>query len=244
MAPPPGWVTVSADDPPLSVTARLAEDRPNIDSGYGGWDEVERPRRSPLTTYKSAPPLHLTLPMLIDEWVEGTSVEDQIDQLERMGQPTSSADEPPQVRVSAIGGAVPHTDRTWVVADIAWGDALMNDDGDRVRQQVTMSLIEYVADVYLTELSAANRQRAKAAAPKKKPGAPAKRVVAKKAARPRWAKAKARSVVADDDWGSGEDLLAIAARQLGDASRWPEIAALNGMRDPRSVRPGQVIRLP
>jgi nucleoid-associated protein YgaU len=39
-------------------------------------------------------------------------------------------------------------------------------------------------------------------------------------------------------------LLAIAARELGDADRWVELAELNGLRDPRAITPGQVIRLP
>jgi nucleoid-associated protein YgaU len=32
--------------------------------------------------------------------------------------------------------------------------------------------------------------------------------------------------------------------ELGDASRWVEIAHLNGLRDPRATTPGKVIRLP
>jgi LysM repeat protein len=42
----------------------------------------------------------------------------------------------------------------------------------------------------------------------------------------------------------GDTLSAIAARYLGRASRWPEIARLNGVRDPRMLRVGQVLRLP
>jgi nucleoid-associated protein YgaU len=38
--------------------------------------------------------------------------------------------------------------------------------------------------------------------------------------------------------------MSIARRELGDAGRWTEIAKLNGMRDPRAVKPGARIRLP
>lgn len=43
---------------------------------------------------------------------------------------------------------------------------------------------------------------------------------------------------------TGETLVTIAASQLGDASRWKEIAALNGVRSPKDVTPGSRVRLP
>jgi LysM repeat protein len=42
----------------------------------------------------------------------------------------------------------------------------------------------------------------------------------------------------------GDRLWAIAARLLGAGGRYREIAALNGLRDPRALRTGQVLRLP
>jgi len=42
----------------------------------------------------------------------------------------------------------------------------------------------------------------------------------------------------------GDTLSAIARRHLGDASRWPEIAALNNIPKPNLIFPGQVFRLP
>ena len=42
----------------------------------------------------------------------------------------------------------------------------------------------------------------------------------------------------------GDDLSRIAAELLGDWERWTEIAAMNGIRDPRNVTVGQVIRIP
>ncbi|MBU6428577.1 MAG: LysM peptidoglycan-binding domain-containing protein [Cyanobacteria bacterium REEB65] len=43
---------------------------------------------------------------------------------------------------------------------------------------------------------------------------------------------------------SGESLYRIAERQLGDASRWPEIARLNHLLDPARIQIGQVLLLP
>lgn len=42
----------------------------------------------------------------------------------------------------------------------------------------------------------------------------------------------------------GDTLSKIALDKLGKASRWPEILALNGLRDPRAIKPGQRLQLP
>lgn len=42
----------------------------------------------------------------------------------------------------------------------------------------------------------------------------------------------------------GEDLRTIANRIYGDPKVWHEIARINGIRDPRRIRTGQVIKLP
>jgi len=233
MARPPrvGWVRIVSADPPLSVDARLGAERPNIDQGFGGWQEVARPRRSPLTTWAGSPALRMTLSILLDGFglgahtrggIADVSVERQIRQLERMGQPSSTDGEPPKLRIVATGGAVPYQGRVWVIDSISYGDALMSWKGNRVRQAMTLALLEHVADVYLTEKSAAARARKKVAQAKTKTGASAKRITVVR----------------------GDTLSSIAARKLGDASRWPELAKLNNLRDPHSIKEGQVIRLP
>lgn len=237
-----GWVRIYTRDPPLLVRARLGEERPTVESGYGGWEEVERPRRKPLTTFKASPALRFTLPILLDNFVDGRSIETDLTRLERMALPLASDGEPPRVWIAAKGGAIPYQGRAWVIESIAWGDALMNNNGNRTRQAATLSLLEYVEDVHLTEKSAAQRRRSKSQASKSKKGAPSKRITAgRKHAK---APGPGRSTDPADDFGQGEDLASIAARVLGDAERWPEIAELNGIRDPRSIRPGQVLRLP
>jgi hypothetical protein len=243
-APRVGWVRISTNDPPLSVTARLSEERPNVEAGFGGWEEVVRPRRAPITTFRAPPGLRLTLPILLDGWAAGRSVEREVSQLQQMGRPGASDGDPPRVRLDATGNAIPYLKRVWVISELAWGDALMNSAGNRVRQQVTLSLLEYVHDVYLAERSAANRRRKHKATAKTKHGARSKRRVVKRSAKPK-PKPKAHALAAAaDDFGAGEDLLTIAALELGDADRWIEIAQLNGIRDPRAVAPGQVLRLP
>src|SRR4051812_1893738 len=221
----------------------MADERPDITQGYGGWDEVARPRRSPLTTFRGSPAFHLTLPLLLDGWRTNTPVERDISALEQMGRPTAADGEPPRLKIDARGSALPGQGRTWVIDTITWGEALMNQNGDRLRQFFTLALIEYVADIHLQEQAPAQRRRAKAKTVKTARGAAKKRVTAKRSPTAK-KRAGTLAVVGSSDWGQGEDLVSIAARELGDASRWVEIAQLNGLRDPRAISPGQVLRLP
>lgn len=240
-APPIGWVRISSHDPPVSLTVRLSEERPNVDAGYGGWAEVARPRRRPLSVWTGSPGLRLTLPVLLDRFRAGVSVERQIAQLEKLALPTAADGSPPRLRIVAKGGAIPHQDRLWVVDALTFGDALMNRAGDRTRQQATLTLLEYIADVRVNEKSTTTQTRRQAARAKSKAGAASKRIVAGHGRPKGGGHTRAAS---PSPFGAGEDLLSIAARELGDADRWVEIAQLNGLRDPRAIVPGQTLRLP
>jgi nucleoid-associated protein YgaU len=250
LAPPPvGYVRVSTTDPPMRVLARLWSDPVAPEAGYGGWVEVTRPRKSPLTTWQASPGLRLQLPILLDAWAAQTSVEKQIADVELMGRPVASNGSPPIVKVQARGGHVPYQSKKWVVDTLAFGDALMNTAGDRTRQQITLHLLEYVEDVYLAEQSAANRERAKAASAQSSPGASKKRAPSKggsagKTGSKSVAQFASGPLLPTYPFGAGESLVRVAARELGDATRWPELADLNNLRDPRAVPFGQVIRLP
>lgn len=273
-----GWVRIRSTDPPITIEARLAADPAQVDQGYGGWSEVARPKRSTLSIWQGVPALRMSLPILIDRFRIGSSIERQIAQLERLSGPSASDGQPARVKITAHGAGVPHQDRVWVIDNLTWGDGAMNPRGNRTRIQVTLSLLEYVADVRVDKVSPAKRQRSKSQAPKTKAGAAQKRVVAghgrlttSPATAPRSAPSGGSAAAsatqvspvfggpplptstaniavatgpAATDFGTGDDLLSIAARELGDADRWVEIAQLNGIRDPRSIVPGQVLRMP
>jgi nucleoid-associated protein YgaU len=243
-----GWVQVSSSDPPLSVLARLSEDQPIVTQGYGGWEEVARPRRKPLTSWIGSPGWHMNLGLMLDRWAQGRSVEDQIATLEQMGKPTASDGNPPRLTITAPGSAVQGEGRTWVIDTITWGEALMGPDGNRRRQVAVLALIEYQADVHLKPPPAKNRQtKAQQARKGKGRGATKKRIHAKRSHHSKQSPAHLGlrgTIPGSTEFGQGEDLASIAARELGDASRWVEIAELNGLRDPQAVTPGQVLRLP
>jgi hypothetical protein len=238
------YVRIECDDPPTDLRILLGPDRPEVSSGYGGWNEVERPKRTTVTTWRGQPARRMSVSLLLDNFEAGRSIEDDIRRLERLALPRPGG-QPPTVKVSAPGGVIPPTYEAlpWVVDGIDWGDALMNVYGNRTRQEVTLTLLQYVSDD-LVRLSPAKKRRSqknRATGKTVKKGAKKKRVASKGTGKtkPKSRRATKSAVVFD-----GEDLLSVAARELGDANRWHEIAVLNGIRDPRAITRAQVIRLP
>lgn len=234
------YVRFECDDPPTDLRVLLGGERPDVSSGYGGWNEVERPKRTTVTTWRGQPARRMQLTVLFDNFADGGSIETDLRRLERMALPRPGG-QPPTIKVSAPGGVVPpaYEDLPWVIDAISWGDALMNTYGNRTRQEATVTLLQYVSDE-LVRVSPAKKRRSKsnrATGKTTKKGAKRKRVASKgKATR----STRAATAVAYD----GEDLLSVAARELGDATRWHELADLNGIRDPRAITRAQVIRLP
>lgn len=239
------FVRVTCDDPPVDVRAMLGDERPDVSSGYGGWEEVERPRRTTITTWRGQPARRLQITLLLDEWTTGRSIERQISALERIALPREGG-QPPIIHLQTASGAVPWRRRKWVVDAISWGDALMNRKGNRVRQMVTLTLLQYVSDDLIERRAPSKKRRSRhgrKTGKGSKKGAKEKRRHARRGRRHRKggrAMPRAGTVTAYD----GEDLLSLAATELGDARRWREIADLNGIRDPRAITVGQVIRLP
>jgi hypothetical protein len=236
-------VVFDCDDPPTHLVTLLGPERPDVSAGYGGWEEVERPRRTTVTTWKSQPARRMSLNVIIDNFVDGGSVENEIRQLERLALPRPGG-EPPTITVTAAGGVIPpfYEAFPWVIDAISWGDAIANANYNRVRQVATVTLLQYVSDDLLEKRSPAKKQRAARArrtGKNRKKGARNKRASSKAGRKHVGTHRSAEPIVYD-----GEDLLSVAARELGDASRWVEIAQRSGIRDPRAIKRGQIIRLP
>jgi LysM domain-containing protein len=245
MPPAVGYVTIRSSSPPTTLTVRLGEDRPTVSAGYGGWDEIARPRRVGVVTWTGSPVRRMDVSVLFDTWAQGTSVEDDIAALDTLARPRRGGS-PPTITLDAAGSHLPYKGLTWVIEALAWGDALMNVHGNRTRQAATLSLLEYVSDQLVQERSPANRRQAKAArktGQNTKKSAAERRTAAKRGKTSR-AHVGAHTLAVLGTAYDGEDLVSIAARELGDPNRWREIADLNGLRDPRAIVVGQVLRLP
>ena len=153
-----GRVRLTAPALRATVTAWMTEESPRITSGYGGWEEVARPRRVALTLWRGRSPYRMTLPLLLDAWdtQRDEDVEADVRVLERMARPAGEGLDPPTVRAE---GALPRGSQVeWVVESLEWGESLTRGDGRRVRQAVTVGLLEKIDDVLVVERSAAARR--------------------------------------------------------------------------------------
>ncbi len=245
-APPPiGWVQFRSTDPSIFLQVRLADREPLVTAGYGGWSEIARPLKSPIAFWLGAPGLRMNLPIIFDSFHNDQSVERNIAKLERLATATAANGQPPVFTLTARGGAVPHQDTLWVVDSLTWNSGqTMNAAGARTRALCDVALFEWIQDQRVVERSPTKRIRALSKLKQPKRGGQNKRVVAHRGKHTVSAGPHLLAVSADAAFGTGEDLLTIAARELGDCTRWVEIAQLNGIRDPRAIVPGQVLRMP
>lgn len=200
----------------------LAGEGPAIATADGGWQVVQRPKWVGFTDWAGFDPYRMAVPILFDEWRRGKSVEGNIELLRRMMRPASTPrTQTPVVKVS--GPTIPHQSFKWVITSIEPGEEIRRpSDGRRVRAFFTVHLLQYLpADILVT----ANKSPAKAAEDAKEGSGAAtttKTYTVKK----------------------GDTLSGIAKWHLGDASKWHAIADLNGIRDPRTLQIGQVLRIP
>lgn len=142
------------------------DDNETISGGAGGWESLERPRTSPATAWVATPARQLEVPLSLDgRDVLGPGLDQVVEgmcrRLERWGLPLNKTGEPAILRVDGL----PRVDgaKRWVIQDITWGAYLVDDAGQRVYQQMTLVLLEYVAAELVKSPAkrARKRQRAK-----------------------------------------------------------------------------------
>lgn len=228
-----GYVTFYSFDPAYSVTMLLGDGSPTVTGGYAGWTTVARERKRALTEWHGNEPLQIEIPILFDNYVNGTTLEPEIKTLERLAGYDASMDEPPLIQFNSAG-VIPYDahdaeKKNWVISDLVMGDADRNAVGNRVRQACTVTVLEYIEDDTLASQTSAERKRK------------AKRAAEKKKAAARKGAGQKRYVT-----HNGDTLRKIAAAKLGKASRWKEIKKLNPKyRDPKKPIPaGTILKMP
>lgn len=195
----------------------------SVPQGEGGWAVVSRPQRVGMTEWQGYEPWTMTLSLLFDRLIHrggGVVTRDVYRLRSWMRNQVGPRSEPIVVRVK--GDGIPLKQLRWVLANMDVTAEDRSSHGDILRTFVTVTLREYVpGDVLLS-----NEETA--------------------AARARSRNGQGASHTAGRSYTvrHGDTLSSIAARQLGYATRWHEIADLNRIRDPKSIRVGQVLRLP
>lgn len=218
------YINLNLSSGPLVVSLPLGDDAPRFTGGTARWDTIERPRRKSLTNFAGEDPWTCTIKVLFDAWPLG-DVEPYIRLVEdRMHRPDDRV-EPDLLRLNGAAMSS-HSDLVWVLTGVDdSGQVQKRDDGRRCRQEMTLTFLEYVSPVIAVVAkspAAAAAARAGEATSSSVAAAPAATTYTVKA---------------------GDTLSTIAASKLGSASKWQQLADLNGIRDPRSLKVGQVLKL-
>jgi hypothetical protein len=216
VSPGAGAVTFISRKPPVQVLCKLGAGSATTSGGVGGWVDAEVPGRETGIEWGSTPGEVLTVPLLFDGLAAGRSMESAYKALRALGKPPVGARRGTPPPVLRLDGMVPHYGREWVVDDIQEGEVLW-DGVHRIRLFVSVILKAY-RPLDVVVLGAGRRGS----------GPPTRMYSVKR----------------------GDTLGSIARDELGAdtasliASAVAAIKKLNAIRDPKSIRPGQKLKLP
>lgn len=124
-----------------SIIVRRDADPPQLISGGGRWNVINRPRRGAFTVWDGDDPYRMDVPILIDGW-PSTSVEDDIAILQQMRHRTDDYSPPPKIKIE---GALPVKGATWVLEnDTDWGsNVIWHPENYRLRQDCIVHLLQF-----------------------------------------------------------------------------------------------------
>lgn len=213
-------VTFAPVNPPGAPVVALLGDGPFSAAAAGGWAFVGRPRRVAFTEWSGEDPYTLTGPILFDGFEDNRPIDQAIESMRRLlRNPVGPRAEPPVLQVR--GSAIPQSQRLWVLNAFEQGDVLRRKDGAILRAFFTVTLLEYLPGDVIVAGAKTPAQAAKA-----------------KTTTAHSTTARTYTV------RKGDTLTSIAAKQLGSAKRAGELGDLNGVRDSRTLKVGQKLRLP
>lgn len=222
-----GTFRFKSDEPSYDFEAMLTT-MPVPVAGYGGWQKVPRPRRKALTEWVGRDSTSIEIEFMIDSFSDGTGYDNKqaVDTLEKLAGIGIHDPEPPLFKYTtnppALGWHNNHhaSHVLWYVDTLRWekDQILPNQSGNPMRAAGTVIITQHVKDEHLEALSA---------------------VEARRQSSTRGRGGSTRYTVR-----RGDTLSKIAAKKLGRASRWREIAKLNNIRDPKNLKVGRKIRIP
>ena len=193
-------------------------------SGGGGWQIVDRPRLVGATQWYDRAPKMLEMPLTLDSRLlygnDTTSVEGLCLIVDEWNDKVPGGQQPP---VFTVSGPVPGIQHQWVMNKVEFAAAIRDPSaGYRVHQEMTMTLYEYNSPLYTVM------------------GSPTPAALANA-----WLSvAESAQSYYLYTVSTGDTLPGIAAKLLNNWNRWTDIATLNNIRDPRSILPGQVLKIP
>jgi LysM repeat protein len=219
--------------PNAALTLPLGKKKPIFSGGLAQWTEVRRPRRRSMTEFDTEAPLKYSFDVVLNAFPDG-DVESLIGRI--MGWAARS-DLPYQPTLLTVRGPIVYPQITYFLSKCDQLDESMefNSAGRICRQFLDLEITEYVAPDLVIQTpppAQAAQQRAQTQL-FITPGGKLSRALAASSS------AQRTHTVA-----AGETLWSIAAKLLGKGQRWSEIGEMNQIRDPRTLKVGQVLKVP
>lgn len=213
-----------------SIHVLLGDGIVTVTGGYGGWEEIARPHKKPITHWAAGVPYRMTVPIMFDRFLENRTVQPEIGDLEKLARADEGNARPPKVRcvLPADEPRSPKVD--WVIEEIAWeGEERGPKSGRRTRAGATVTLLEFVSDDLIQ--GSAKKRRAQSNTARGVAGRRGDQLTA--TIRPRVY-----------TWRKGDTLPKVAQKLLGDKDRARDIAKANDIRDGSKLKVGQKIKFP
>jgi hypothetical protein len=214
---PPGW------EIPLALLGDATYE-PAGTSSNGGWQIIDRPRLPAAIQWYDRSPMSLVFDCLIDSYTlfgnNTSNIEPFCLTMDLWQDKVPGTQQPVVLTVS---GPIPGEQRQWVMQKISFKAAVRDPQaGYRIQQAVNLTLYEYNSTLFSSS----------------GPPSPAQTAQANLLAQ------EASQSYTLYTAGPGDTLTTIAANLLGDWTQWTVLATINSIRDPNSIVPGQLIKIP
>lgn len=148
--------------PELKITARpkLTAASVLVQHQGEGWSNVQRHWNISFTNWDGAPAYELQVPCIFDQFkynpdnkLTKNSIEDSCRVMERLCEYIPRKRRTAIVRIDS-GGSIPHDytndpQKWWVITSIAWGDYIINNQGNRCRQEFTVNFWDWRPETIL-----------------------------------------------------------------------------------------------
>jgi hypothetical protein len=197
-------------NPQVDISVEMGDGPSTPTAGFAGWEVTDRENGKGITERVGLQPFQQDVPIFLNGYAQDHSIERQLTEILSLGdedaEPFKAFGPIDRSGIKYVFGGEPD-----------FGEVIKDDDGDRLRQRVTLKLMEYVRPDVVKERR-------------------------KKKHHQRMGVGEAQALTYTTK--QGDTLARIAQKLLGDLRRWREIGDKNGIHDPFKVlKPGLVLKL-
>jgi nucleoid-associated protein YgaU len=124
-------------DPKVDISVSMGDGPATPTAGHAGWEIIERVEGKSITDRSSVEPFSQDVPVFLDGYAKGNSIQRQLDELLSLGGENAA--------VFRAYGPIHRPGIRYVFGgEPDFGEVIRDDDGTLLRQRLTLKLTEYV----------------------------------------------------------------------------------------------------